>query len=375
MCGILGVSIPLLPYCKTIEDNTPNFSGKVIIIGAGAAGMTAGHLLAQQNIEFEILEAKSTYGGRMKINNDFTDFPIPLGAEWLHTKFDVLKEITNNTDIELEMKEYNPNDSYGTWQNGVLSMDNLGESEDKKFINSSWLDFYEEYVLPMIEQKITYNTPVTSIDYTEDKIIVNTPNKQYTADKVILTAPLKMLQTGIIDFNPVFSNEKIDAINTAKVWEGIKVFIEFSDNFYPTFTEFTISPESDGQVAYYDAAYGQNTNKNILGLFAVGIPAQNYISLSDSDRIAYILNELDTMFSNQASTAYIKHTTQNWVDEPYIEGAYLTDHEDWKKVKKLGKSVADKIYFAGEAYTDGEDWGSVHTAALAAKRAVNEIIY
>jgi hypothetical protein len=87
----------------------------------------------------------------------------------------------------------------------------------------------------------------------------------------------------------------------------------------------------------------------------------------------FILSELDSIYANQATTNYIQHLTQNWNNEPFIKGGYLTDYEDWRKVRELGSSVADKLYFAGGEYTDGEDWVSVHTAAQSAKRVMKEI--
>ena len=56
----------------------------VLIIGAGAAGITAGHLLAERGVDFEILEASSTHGGRVRKVDDFVDFPIDIGGEWIH---------------------------------------------------------------------------------------------------------------------------------------------------------------------------------------------------------------------------------------------------------------------------------------------------
>ena len=82
ICQVLGIGLPLqsmLGGCNDTELQS-NFDGKVLIIGAGAGGMSAGYLLNQLGIEFKILEASSTYGGRMKTNKDFADFPIPLGA-------------------------------------------------------------------------------------------------------------------------------------------------------------------------------------------------------------------------------------------------------------------------------------------------------
>jgi monoamine oxidase len=375
ICGIFGISIPFQTTIMSCNDDvTPIFFGKVLIIGAGVAGLAAGHLLKQKNIDFQILEATANYGGRIKKTTDFADFPIPLGAEWLHVDTNIFKEIINDESVAVNVNTvgYKNSDSYATWENGNLTLDNLGAFEDRKFINGSWFDFFETYIVPSVSSNISYNAVVKSIDYTGDKITVATQTETYTADKVIVTVPLKILQNGAINFIPSLPNAKLNAINNATVWGGLKVFLEFSQKFYPTFTEFKITPETAGQVAYYDAAYGQNTNKNILGLFAVGTPALNYTSLSGDNLKNYILNELDTIFTNQATPNFIKYMVQNWSEEPHIKAAYLSDYEDYRVVATLFEAIDDKIYFAGEAYTSGNDWGGVHAAAQAAKETIEK---
>jgi len=358
MCGILGVSLPFqaaLASCKKDDLSNTTFSGKVIVIGAGAGGLSAGYLLQQQGIDFEILEASVVYGGRMKINTDFADFPIPLGAEWLETNTDIFQEIVNDSTIS-------------------VSVETISDAPDRKFINSSWFNFFEDYIVPSISNKITYDTIVQSIDYSGDQVVVNTQNGQYLADKVIVSVPLKILQDGDISFLPNLPQYKLNAINDTIIWEGFKAFFEFSEKFYHDEFEFEITPASDGEKIYYNAAYGQNTTKNIIGLFVVGKPALDFTSLSGDELKDFILNELDGIYANQATPSYIKHITQNWDNEPFIKAGYMTDNADWKTVKKLGESVANKIYFAGGAYTDGEDWVSVHTAAQSAKVAIDEMI-
>lgn len=86
-----------------------------------------------------------------------------------------------------------------------------------------------------------------------------------------------------------------------------------------------------------------------------------------------MLSELDSVFNNRATPSYVKHISQNWNKEPFVQGGYLADSADWKTVKILSESVAGKIYFAGSEYTDGEDWVSVHTAAQSARAVVQEI--
>jgi len=380
MCGLLGISIPFqsaLTACSSDENiASGNFDGTVLIVGAGAAGLTAGYLLNQQGIDFQIVEASSVYGGRMKRTIDFTDFPIPLGAEWLHIEKDIFHEITNNPSIQvdIEMKPYDTAVDYALFEGSQVSLDDVGITIDQKFVNSSWFDFFEEYVVPSIRNKISFNEIVNSIDYSGDQVLIRTSNGEILADKVILTVPVKVLQNGAISFTPELPEDKLGAINDVTVWGGFKAFIEFSEKFYPAFTAFNILPEVAGQKLYYDASYGQNSDSHVLGLFTVGSGTLPYIDLSDSEVINYMLNELDGIFDNQASPNYIKHITQNWNNEPFINGAYVYDHEDWRRVRTLGESVNNKLFFAGTAYTDGNDWGSVHTAARSAINAINEML-
>ena len=78
----------LLLSCSNTQyynyDLPSSFDGKILVIGAGVTGITAGHILHQKNIEFEILEASAIHGGRVKKVADFADFPIDIGGEWIH---------------------------------------------------------------------------------------------------------------------------------------------------------------------------------------------------------------------------------------------------------------------------------------------------
>ena len=383
MCGLLGLSIPfqsVLASCETNDDTAANgntnTNKSVLIIGAGAAGLTAAHLLKQRGITAQILEASSAYGGRMKRTTDFANFPIPLGAEWLHVNRGIFNEIVNDTNVQVNINTtpYNPAVDYGLVNGQQVSTSDIGFTIDQKFINATWFDFFEQYVVPQVQQQILYNKVVQAIDYSGAKVVVRTADAQYTADKVIVTVPVKLLQNGMINFTPSLPNEKAAAINNVTVWDGCKAFIEFSEKFYPTFVGYQITPETAGQKLYYDASYGQNTTQHILGLFAVGTGTLPYVNLSDTDMIAYMLNELDAIFDGKASATYVKHIFQNWNAEPFANGAYVYDHEDWRNVRRLGESVGNNLFFAGDAYTDGSDWGSVHAAARSAIRAVNGVI-
>lgn len=75
----------LVSSCKK-EENSCNqsFAGKVIVVGAGAAGLYAAKLLADKGIDVTVLEASPNIGGRIRPLENFADFTIELGAEEVH---------------------------------------------------------------------------------------------------------------------------------------------------------------------------------------------------------------------------------------------------------------------------------------------------
>ena len=107
----LAIAIPgmiLLPEflqsChKSTDLKQSDWKGKIIIIGAGAAGIYTAHLLLQSlpNATIQLLEANDTYGGRIKPLKGFTDFDVELGAEEVHGAKSKWHDIVASTNANL----------------------------------------------------------------------------------------------------------------------------------------------------------------------------------------------------------------------------------------------------------------------------------
>ena len=381
-CALLGITAPFSGFEPSLEETVTPSDNSVVIIGAGAAGMIAGYLLERNGIKYEILEAAKSPGGSLKHTKSFTDFPLSLGAEWLHvTQQEILRALkVTERHFDTRLTSYNPNDRVGFVSDNKLTNYSLVEVfgkdyADAKFINSSWFDMFERLVLSSVQQHIQFSQRVTSINYQDAMVhVVTKDGNRYSCNQVIVTVPAKMLREQVIDFIPPLPHRKQQAIQSAPIWGGLKMFLPFSEQFYPAFTVFGNSDTPKGQRLYYDACYGQQTNEHILCLFAVGKQADIYRSNDEKGQLQLVLKELYQVFNGSASRTFQRHIVQDWNDEPFIESAYLADNAPASIPPLLKEPLSLKVFFAGEAYTQGEDWGGVHNAMESARDAALHVI-
>jgi monoamine oxidase len=374
--GIGGAAGTLLG-CS--DDRSRALPGRIIVVGAGPAGMTAAHLLRQRGVDTRVLEAAPTHGGRIRHDLDFADFPISLGAEWVHVEADILDEAVNDESVEVmtELVSYQPEDQVA-YYDGALTMAPLEPGVfdgDLKFKGSSWLDFFDTYIRPGIADALVFDTQVVEIDHSGDVVVLtDASGGTHEAAGVIVTVPLRILQRGDITFVPALEPARLAAIDDAVVWSGLKAFFQFDEPFYPAAVAFEDSVTAAGQRLFYDAAYGQDTDQHILGLFSVGAQAETYQAQSDDEFLDGVLTELDEVFDGAASKSYVRHLVLNWNDEPFAAGAYLEDDAPPGISATLAKPLSDRVQFAGDAYTEFEDWSSVHAAIRSAAATVQRML-
>lgn len=390
LSALFGIGIPLgsmLQACEEdpgiiVPDFSTNYQGKILIVGAGAAGMAAAYLLERYGVDYELIEAQDRIGGRMKRLDGFADFPIDLGAEWIHTHPRVLSTILKDPSVNasVDFVTYNPQTAQ-IWDGSSLSTQNSARNfySEWKFKSTTWFGFFEEYLLPSFQSKLRLNTPIDTVDYSGNGVVLTTNDgSTISGDKVLLTVPVTILQNESISFSPDLPNSHREAYNKISMGDGLKIFVEFSERFYPDILLFggLISALATDSKAIYDAAFRKNSSRNILGLFCINEEAAVYTSLgSDEAIIEYYLNELDTIFDGKASRYYLNHEIQNWSADPYVQGSYSYnfDGDQTEIVNALKAPISNKLYFAGEALNVNNQ-AMVHGAAESGYEAVAQMI-
>lgn len=62
----------------------PGAAKKIIVVGAGIAGLAAARTLADRGHDVVVLEARDRIGGRIWTSRQWPDAPVDLGASWIH---------------------------------------------------------------------------------------------------------------------------------------------------------------------------------------------------------------------------------------------------------------------------------------------------
>lgn len=431
LISIGGLLIPptfFSQFRKLTAFEDLKYDGKVLIIGAGAAGLYAGYMLQSKGINFQILEAASRYGGRVGKLTGFADYPLDLGAQWLHGKNNIMGRLVAKTktritlddsaeyywfnnqvvkslprDIEaiflreddlpdISFKDFATREGFGTGYANIVECiagdsgaaarrisaywkikeeENWVSGDDDFKFQQTYFDLIDTQIAATIKDKIKLNTIVSKIDYSQNSIIVTDSNHNtFSGDKIIVTVPITILKSKSIEFIPALPREKTTAFSKIGMDAGMKVFLKFRSKFYN-------ENITGGSVcaSYSDEIIGKTGRDNILLAFIMGEQAEYLTSLGSDRAITNaLLKELDTMYGGQATASFIAAHVINWTTNPFIRGAYSYSTIGIGNARQIAaQPVDEKIYFAGEAMNINGNHQTVFGAAETGQKEVNNI--
>jgi monoamine oxidase len=228
-----------------------------------------------------------------------------------------------------------------------------------------------EEMFDSILDKVLLNTPVVSVDYSGNKIVLKDLNDGiYEADRVIVTVPIGVLKSNAISFSPALSEAKINAFDRIGFDRAIKVVFKFDERVWPNQTG---SIYGDGFVPEYWPTVSGGSSEFLLTGFVSGEKAELLASLGP-EIIPTLLSELDGLLGD-VSSHYVNHMIHDWGVEPFIGGAMSYAIPGTGNAREvISSSIAGKLFFAGEATHSGGHHATVHGAMETGLRAVNEIL-
>ena len=112
---------------NTNKNDKDNF--RVLVIGAGAAGLAAGRRLKEAGYEAILLEARDRVGGRAFTNYDMAPHPVEAGAEWINgydvVTWSLLREFGLYAQDEQNWKQFGPSRCRCAWRSRTQACESM----------------------------------------------------------------------------------------------------------------------------------------------------------------------------------------------------------------------------------------------------------
>ena len=270
---------------------------------------------------------------------------------------------------------------YGTSNNhlgtkGVAEGDNAWTAGNQNDLvkNRSFKSILDEKFSNVIPD-VQLNTHVFRIDTSGTHVVCTDSNGiDYVSDKVILTVSLGVLKSNMIEFLPVLSTSKRNAINNLGMGPGMKVILKFTSRFWP---EGTGSIYGSNLVPEFWATGGggRSATDNVLTAFVHGDHAAN-LSNMGAGLVPAICAELDQIFGNGLATNSLETShIEDWFANPYCLGTYSFPTVGSGGAREsLATAVDGKLFFAGEATHTAGHFATVHGAMETGYRAAEEVV-
>ncbi|HIG59970.1 MAG TPA: FAD-dependent oxidoreductase [Gammaproteobacteria bacterium] len=406
----------------------------VIIIGAGAAGLSAAKELTRQRLSYTLVEASHRIGGRAYSEEIAPNNWFDLGCSYLHqAETNPFVPIADNLGIVLKKDKGDlfAVDQVRNYCNGIMLDENqsalrnqydqqcteriiASKAQGKDSAVSDLVDLDSPYAAPLMigmatanaadidqtsaadlvnfingydfsilngygnlvkkwggQVPVSLNTKVTSINWNSSGVQVETNRGTIRSQRVLVTVSTGILAANHIQFKPGLPAWKEAAISAVPTQTMNKIGVHFSRDVFA-------AGDLGVHHTWNENGQGSEIEANVMGLntatiFVGGRFAVWLEKQGQQTGLDFALNQLTDVFGNDIRNHIDNSIVTAWATEPLTLGSYscaLPGHANQRV--ELAGPIDDKLYFAGEATIVGAQ-ATCHGAYLSGIRAAQEI--
>ncbi len=375
----------------------------VLIIGAGAAGIAAGHELKRRGISFQIIEARDRVGGRM-FTDASLDVPFDAGAFYIHwAEKNPWARIARNLQAPViaDPLEIGPARMFrdGAPAAAALPIDSdavtralekVSPRHDQSFADAvagqpeavrqratmlahaafgeepgriSAVDYQRlesgaDLGLPdgygalavrhAAGLPVVFGAPVSAINWQGRSVQAVTGQGTISARAAIVTIPVAVLAAGSVRFTPALPLGVAEALHDIGAGASTRAALKFSGTRLGVkpFTRFADEGRAGGRISFTLWPY----DRDIVTCWFGADYARDLARAGEAAALEHILDRFVTIAGPEARQAYAGGRAHFWWNDPFARGAYsLTRPGKADARLVLARSIGGRIWLAGEA--------------------------
>jgi monoamine oxidase len=399
----------------------------VVIVGAGAAGISAARHLLRAGRRIAVLEARDRVGGRAWTETGTLGIPVDMGCAWLHSadrnpwttyarqhgfavierlpewgahigamkipeserlaswqaisRYDTILSDASQRGIDVAVSELLPQDKYRARFDSIVTF--LAGAESTRMSSLDFANYGDTEIDWAVKGglgavvahaanalDVQLSTAVRHIDARGARLCVSTDSGMIEAGAAIVTAPTSVLAAGTISFLPQAPPAFLEAFEGLPLGSNSKVFFRMASGSLPyaESTTFMSSRESS-RAGSYQAWPG--CEEALLAFFG-GDLALDLEQRGETEQFAR--DELAQMFGSTFPDAIQNSLGTRWMHDPWALGSYsyaLPGQAHQRE--QLSQPMHGRIFFAGEAcsvHAVGTIHGALESGISAADRAL-----
>jgi Monoamine oxidase len=358
---------------------------KIIIIGAGMAGLSAGYELSQAGHEVTILEARTYCGGRVHtIREPFSDgLFAEAGAARIPDDHDLTLKYVKLFDVPLEPMYPSQLSALRTSGNSAQQVsidgftDGLSEFFGSEFRGPTRFrkvkggnDNLPKAFAKRLADKIHYGSPVVKIDQDATSARVTFLEKgarqTMTGDRILCAVPFSVLRNVELPSN--FTERKLQVIKNLQYANVSRVYLQAKKRSWEEKGLNGFAITSDG-VEIWQPTWNQPGPRGILMTYNRPGEAERIASMKEGERINSTLTKLGQWFPGLQEN-FERGASKVWFEDEWSRGAWaFVGPRDYV----AASSPEGRIHFAGEHLSRWASWmqGALDSSAQAVKQ-INE---
>lgn len=376
------------------DHKNPLSKKKIIIIGAGLAGLKAADELLKMGHEPVVLEGRDSPGGRVfTIREPFDDL-LHADAGGFRIRETHERVLAEAKRFRLPLVHFYPargqfidiieQSRFVRRRGELVSASRLPrpftveersvfahESDTEMYKIAGGADLLPRAFAAELGSRVHYNSRVVAIDHDAGRARVHVQHSQgaraFDGDLVICTVPLSVIYK--INFTPPLPPSRRDLIARTPYTPTSLVYLQFKKQYWRAggFNGFGMR---DGELLLWNASHERPDGRGILILFFKGGRSREIAAMDLSLQIETALAEAELLLPG-ARAHFERGAAHSWNTIEWSEGAQsrvweLTIEEQQKIREPLGR-----ILFAGE-HAARSDHGWMEGALESGERAARE---